>query len=163
MGPTVDVVSSQLQKYEENLSDPLWACISSVEKLSQQVHYPEEHTSSSSPRWSSILAIKSHPFPAQVKEYQGCKAGSKLWLYLRDHGKDVRKWDGKPTSNLVARVCELQGNTIAKMRSPRKITAPVSVGQSRRGSRRANVISDPDEGTSASHLQELNDRHSNQD
>lgn len=30
-----------------------------------------------------------------------------------------------------------------------------------RGCRRADVIPDPDEGTSASHLQELNGRHSN--
>lgn len=50
IGPTVSVVSSQLQKYEENLSAPLWACILTAQKLFYQVHHLEEHISSSSPR-----------------------------------------------------------------------------------------------------------------
>lgn len=89
-----------------------------------------------------------------------------VWSAPSSHASMVtaKNWiDGKPTSNLVAQVCELQGNTIAKRRSPRKITAPVSVGQSCRGSRRANVTSGHDEGTSAFRLHKLNDRYSNQD
>lgn len=71
MGPTVDVVSSQPQQYEENLSAPLRVCISVVEKLSQQVQHREEHMPSSSPGWSSISSIKSQHFPARGREYQG--------------------------------------------------------------------------------------------
>ncbi|RMC20150.1 hypothetical protein DUI87_00996 [Hirundo rustica rustica] len=31
-----------------------------------------------------------------------------LWFFLSDHGEDMRRWDGKPTSALAARVCELK-------------------------------------------------------
>ena len=50
MGPTVDVLSRQLQNYENSLSVPLQACVSAVEKLSQQLHDLVEQASPSSPR-----------------------------------------------------------------------------------------------------------------
>lgn len=59
----------------------------------------------------------------------------------------MRKWEGEPTSTLAARVHELQGNTAARRGSPKKNAAPFSVGQYSRGSRRADAILDPDEGT----------------
>lgn len=42
----------------------------------------------------------------------------------------MRKWDGKPTATLEARVHELQEKTIAKGSSSRKIASPVSTGSS---------------------------------
>lgn len=95
MGPTVDVVSSQPQKYEENLSAPLRVCISVVEKLPQQVQHLEERMPSSSPRRSSISSVKSQHFPARGREYQGRTAHGTLWFYLHDLGEDMRKWDGE--------------------------------------------------------------------
>lgn len=159
MGPTVDTMSNQLHKYEENLSAPVRACISAVERLSQWL---EEHISSSSPRWKNLSAIKCQHSPAQARENPGRTPRGTLWFYLRDYGEDMRKRDGEPTSALAVRVHELQKDTAARKEAPRRIAAPVSVGQSPRGSRRASITPDPDEETSASHLEELIDRCSNQ-
>ena len=40
--PTVDEVAKQLQQYEESLSSSLQACVSAVEKLSEEVHQLKE-------------------------------------------------------------------------------------------------------------------------
>ena len=64
-----------------------------------------------------------------------------LWFYLRDHGEDMRKWDGKSTSTLEAQVRELQGKTIEKKGFSEKLAAPISSGQS---SRHRNEDSDQD-------------------
>ena len=53
------------------------------------------------------------------------------------------KWDGKPTLNLEAGVCELRGKTAARKGPYRKITAPVAVEQFPGWSRRADTPSDP--------------------
>ena len=53
----------------------------------------------------------------------------------------MRKWDGKSTSTLEAQVRELQGKTITKGGSSRKIAAPVSSEQFPRQSRRADFAS----------------------
>lgn len=68
MGPTVDTMSNQLHKYEENLSAPVRACISAVERLSQWL---EEHISSSSPRWKNLSAFKCQHSLAQARENPG--------------------------------------------------------------------------------------------
>ena len=67
----------------------------------------------------------------------------------------MRKWDGKPTSTLEARVCELQGKTTTKGGSPRRVMAPVSSEQFPRQGRRADSVSDPNTGIFDSHLQEV--------
>ena len=160
MGPTVDTVSNQLHKYEENLSAPVRGCISAVERLSQRL---DEHIASSSPKRKNLSAIKRQQSPAQTRENPGRTPRGTLWFYLRDHGEDMRKWDGEPTSALAARVRELRKDTAATKRAPKRIAAPVSVEQSPRGSRRNSITPDPDEETSASHLEELIDRYSDQD
>ncbi|XP_071892181.1 uncharacterized protein [Anas platyrhynchos] len=160
MGPTVDTVSNQLHKYEENLSAPVRACISAVERLSQWL---EEHIASSSPRQKNLSAIKRQQSPAQARENPGHTPRGTLWFYLRDHGEDMRKWKHEPTSALAAWVPELLKDTAARRGAPRRIAAPVSVGQSPRGSRRASITPDPDKETSASHLGELINRCSSQD
>ena len=74
----------------------------------------------------------------------------------------MRKRDGKSTSTLQAEVHELQGKTTMKGDSSRKTAAPVSSGQFPRQSRRADLISDPLEGTSEPILREVGNGHSNQ-
>ena len=66
-----------------------------------------------------------------------------LWFYLRDHGEDMRKWDGVPASDLEARVWELWGKTAANKDPSKKITAPVAVEQFPRHSRWAEDTSPP--------------------
>ena len=99
--PTVDEVAVRLQQYEESLSSSL---VSAVEKLVKQL---EKNMSYSPPVRASVSAIKGKRFSAQEREYRGYTPWGTLWFYLRDHGEDMRKWDGKPTSSLEARVCEL--------------------------------------------------------
>jgi len=70
----------------------------------------------------------------------------------------MRKWDGKSTLTLEAQGYGLQGKTITKGDSSRKIAAAVSSGQSPRQSRRADLPSDPLEGISDSHLQEVSNK-----
>lgn len=122
-----------------------------------------KNTSSSLPTETSISVIKSKHFSTQGTEDHGCTAHSTLWFYPCDHGEDTKKWDGKPISTLATGVHDMQGKKAARICSPRKITAPVSVGQSPRGIRRADVIPDPNKETSALHLEELSDGYCDQD
>ncbi|KAK4830950.1 hypothetical protein QYF61_014409 [Mycteria americana] len=89
----------------------------------------EEHTAT--PVRTSISAIRSQRPSAQERGCSGYTPRATLWFYLRDHGEDMRKWDGKPTSALEARVRELQGKPVTQAGSSRKIAAPVSSGQGR--------------------------------
>ncbi len=75
----------------------------------------------------------------------------------------MRKWDGKPTSALEARVRELRGKTITKGGSSRQFAAPVSSGQFPRQRRRADLTYDPMEGNSNSYSQEVSDEYYEQD
>jgi len=102
--PTVDEVAVRLRQYEESLSSSL---VSAVEKLSQKVQRLEQGISYSPPVRASISAIRGKRSSAQEREYRGYTPRGTLWFYLRDHGEDMRKWDGKPTSTLEARVREL--------------------------------------------------------
>ena len=75
----------------------------------------------------------------------------------------MRKWDGKPTSSLEARVSELRGKTITKGDSVRKSAAPVSRSQLSRPGRQFDLDSDPLEGTSKSFLQQVGSKFSDED
>ncbi|XP_074909170.1 ubiquitin carboxyl-terminal hydrolase 4 isoform X3 [Buteo buteo] len=161
-GQTVDEVAGRLQQYEGSISSSLRACISAVEKLpdmlaeklSQEFQRFEDKFCPA-PVQAPISAIRSRHSSAEEKGYRTYTPRSTLWFYLRDHGEDMREWDGKPTSTLEARVSELQGKTITKGDSSWKNAAPVASGQFPRQSRRTDLISDPLEGTSDSCLQKV--------
>ncbi|GAB0207132.1 ubiquitin carboxyl-terminal hydrolase 4 [Grus japonensis] len=144
--PTVDEVAGRLQQYEESLSSSL---VLAVEKLSREVQELKEYMSYCPPVRTSIRSKHSS---AQERGYRGYTPRGTLWFYLCDHREDMRKWDGKLTSTLEARVHELQGKTITKGDSSRKNVAPVSSGQSSRWSGRPTRTYDPLEGTSKSFL-----------
>ncbi|KAM9591231.1 uncharacterized protein ACIBXB_006104 [Morphnus guianensis] len=145
---TVDEVARQLQQYKENLSSS---------NLSQDVQQFKEDMSYCPPVRTNVSAIRSERSSAQEREYRRYTPRGALWFYLCDHGEDMRKWDGKPTSVLNARVRELRGKTTTKGDSTRKNAAPVS-----KQSRRADLISDPLEGTSEPILQEVSTGYSDQ-
>ncbi|GAB0206493.1 ubiquitin carboxyl-terminal hydrolase 4 [Grus japonensis] len=157
--PTVDEVTGRLQQYVGSLSSSL---ISAVEKLSQKLQQLE-NLSYSLPVQTSISAIRSKHSSAQERGDRGNTPQGTLWFYLCDHRQDMRKWDGKPTSTLRARVSELQGKTVAKGDSSRKNAAPVSSGQFPRPSGRPTHTYDPPEGTSKSFLQEVSNEYNEQD
>jgi len=75
----------------------------------------------------------------------------------------MRKWDGKPTSSLKARVRELRGKTITKADSVGKNAAPVSNSQLSRPGRQFDLDSDLVEGTSKSFLQQMSSKFSDKD
>ena len=102
--PTVDEVAVRLRQYEEIHSSSL---VSAMEKLSHKFHRLKQSISYSAPVWASISAIRGKRSSAQEREYRVCTTGGTLWFSLHDHGEDMRKWDGKPTSSLKARVREL--------------------------------------------------------
>jgi len=104
-------VAVRLRQYEESVSSSL---ISFMEKLSQEVQQTKERMSYSPHVWASASAIKGNHFSAQERGYRGYTPRGTLWFYLRDHEEDIKKWDGKPTSNLEARVHKLQGKTITE-------------------------------------------------
>ncbi|XP_049649681.1 uncharacterized protein LOC126035292 [Accipiter gentilis] len=105
--PTMDEAARQLRQYEENLSSSLQACISAVEKLSQDVQQIKEDMSYSTLVRTNISAIRSERSSAQEREYRRYTPRGAPWFYLCDHGEDMRKWDGKPTLVLNAQVREL--------------------------------------------------------
>jgi len=94
--PTVDEVAVRLRQYEESLSS---FPVSAVEKLIKRL---EKSKSYSPPVQASVSAIRGKRVSAQEREYRGYTPRGTLWFYLRDHGEDMRKWDGKPTSSLAA-------------------------------------------------------------
>jgi len=115
--PTVDEVAVRLWQYKESLSSSL---VSAVEKLAREVWQMKESRSYSPPVRASVSAIRGKRFSAQEREYRGYTPRGTLWFYPHDHGEDMRKWDGKSTSSLEARVRELRGKTITKGDSVRK-------------------------------------------
>jgi len=113
----VDEDAVRLQQYEESLSSSL---VSAMEKLSQKVQQLKESVSYSPPVRVSVSVIRGKHFSAQETEYRGYPPWATLWFYLCDHGEDMRKRDGNPTSTLEARVRQLQGKTTTKEDSARE-------------------------------------------
>jgi len=97
--PTVDEVAVRLWQNEESFSSSL---VSVMEKLSQKVQRLKESMSYSPPLRASVSPIRGKRSSAQEREYRGYTPRGTLWFYLCDHGEDMRKWDGKPTSRLEA-------------------------------------------------------------
>lgn len=75
----------------------------------------------------------------------------------------MRKWDGKPTCSLGAWICELKGRTTTTGNSLMINAASVSSGQVLRQNRKADVTSEPLEGTSRSCLQEVSNEYCDQE
>jgi len=90
--PTVDEVAVRLRQYEESLSSSL---VSAIEILSQKFQRLEDSMSYSPPVRATISAVRAKRSSAQEREYRGYTPRGTVWFYLRDHGEDMRKWDGK--------------------------------------------------------------------
>ena len=158
----MDELAGQLRQYEESLSSSL---ISAVEKLPDTLAEKQsqefqrfEGKFCLPPVWISIAATRNKRPSAQERGDRRYTPQGTLWSYLREHGEDMMKWDGKPTSVLDARVCELQGKTITNECSSRKMAAPVSGGQCERCARqsgRADLTADPMRRNSNPFLQEV--------
>ncbi|RMB97393.1 hypothetical protein DUI87_26121 [Hirundo rustica rustica] len=160
----VGVLVNKLRIYEDTVTAPPFRThVSSVEtRLAEQVRslIEEGHQKLKkelkeeiyhiSPEPTRVSAIRSRYPPARERGYT---PRGNLWSFLREHGEDMRNWDGKPTSSLAARVRELKRETPTTKSSSRANTAPVSKAQNPRQYKK-NDMTDPLEGTSGTYLQE---------
>ncbi|TRZ20737.1 hypothetical protein HGM15179_006401 [Zosterops borbonicus] len=158
----VGVLANKLRIYEDTVTAPVRTHVSSVEtRLAEQVRslIEEGHQKLKklkeeiyhiSPEPTRVSAIRSRRPPARERGYT---PRGNLWSFLREHGEDMKKRDGKPTSALAARVRELKRGT-PTTRSPSRIkVAPVSQNSRRY---RNDDMTDPLEGTSETYVQEEN-------
>ena len=60
---------------------------------------------------------------------RGYSPRADLWFFLCDHGEDMGKWDGKPTSVLAALVCKLREGCTNQGRSTKVKAASTSHNQ----------------------------------
>jgi len=149
--------SGNMRKVSLPPSSQLWRnCLGEVQQNKENMSY-------SPPVRARISAIRGKRSSAQERGYRGYTPWGILWFYLRDHGEDMRKWDGKPTSSLEARVRELRGKTVTKGDCARRNAAPVSSGQLSREGRQFDLDFDPLEGTAKSFLQQVSSIFSDQD
>ena len=86
---------------------------------------------SSQPTSSNISTIKRGCPPARGNDNDKAITRLALWHYLRDHGEDMKKWHKKPTSVLQARIKELQDRSTTKVKSSKRVIAPVAVDNQR--------------------------------
>ena len=81
---------------------------------------------SSRPTSSNISATKRGRPPTRGNDNDKTITRLALWYYLRDHGEDMKKWHKKPTSALQARIKELQDKSTTKVKSSKRVIAPVA-------------------------------------
>ncbi|RMB99548.1 hypothetical protein DUI87_23801 [Hirundo rustica rustica] len=154
---TVGSVANKLRNYESMISGLMQAQVSAVVKeLREEMREMREEMRRNSSHVALVRVTgprvrAQHP-PARERGYTP-RAG--LWFFLCDHGEDMGKWDGKPTSALAARVRELKERNTNRG-GPTKKVVLASHDQAARYYRSEDDISDPCEGTSAMCGQEGN-------
>ena len=129
-GPTVDELARRLRQYEESLTSSLVAAVEKLpdilaDKWSQEFQRFEDKFGRPPVR-TNTSAIRRRYSSGQERGERRYVPRGTLWFYLLDHGEDMRKWDGKPTSVLDARVRELRGKTTTNEGSSRKMVASAS-------------------------------------
>ncbi|RMC09665.1 hypothetical protein DUI87_13451 [Hirundo rustica rustica] len=114
---TVGSVANKLRNYESIICGPMQAQVSAMAKeLRERI---EEVTEEIREVREEMRRNSSHVAPVRVTgprvraqqpaaRERGYTPRADLWYFLRDHGEDMGRWDGKPTSALAARVRELK-------------------------------------------------------
>ncbi|RMC19689.1 hypothetical protein DUI87_03253 [Hirundo rustica rustica] len=109
---TVGSVANKLRNYESIISGPMQAQVSAVAKeLREEMREMREEVTEKMEemmrRNSSHVApvlvtgprVRAQRPPARERGYT---PRADLWYFLRDHGEDMGRWDGKPTSASAA-------------------------------------------------------------
>ncbi|RMB96402.1 hypothetical protein DUI87_27077 [Hirundo rustica rustica] len=107
-----------LENKDAIISGPVQAQVSAVakelrEEIREKMEEVTEKMEEMMRRNSSHVApvrvtgprVRAQQPPARERGYT---PRADLWYFLRDHGEDMGRWDGKPTSALAARVRELK-------------------------------------------------------
>ncbi|RMC11837.1 hypothetical protein DUI87_11963 [Hirundo rustica rustica] len=104
---TVGSVANKLRNYESIISGPVQAQVSAVAKeLKEEIREKMRRNSSHvAPVRVTGPSVRAQQPPARERGYT---PRADLWFFLRDHGEDMGRWDGKPTSALAAWVRELK-------------------------------------------------------
>ncbi|KAF4805505.1 hypothetical protein TURU_000714 [Turdus rufiventris] len=111
---TVGSVTNQLRNFEGMMQTYVSACVSVVkEQLKEELREMREEIRRIRSQMAS-MQVTGPDVRAQspTARERGYTPRADLWFFLCDHGEDMEKWDGKPTSVLAARVHQLrEGNT----------------------------------------------------
>ncbi|RMC11042.1 hypothetical protein DUI87_12234 [Hirundo rustica rustica] len=111
---TVGSVANKLKNYKSMIGGPMQAQVSAMTKeLRERMEEVTEEMGEEMRRISSHVApvrvtgprVRAQWPPARERGYT---PRADLWYFLRDHGEDMGRWDGKPTSALAAWVRELK-------------------------------------------------------
>ncbi|RMB89873.1 hypothetical protein DUI87_33737 [Hirundo rustica rustica] len=169
---TVGSVANKLRNYESMISGPMQAQVSAVakelreemremrEEVTEKMEEVTEKMEEMMRRNSSHVApvrvtgprVRGQQPPARERGYT---PRADLWFFLSDHGEDMGRWNGKPTSALAARVRELKERNTNRGGSTKMKVASASHDQAARYYR-SEDMSDPCEGTSTMYAQEGN-------
>ncbi|RMB94009.1 hypothetical protein DUI87_29597 [Hirundo rustica rustica] len=149
---TVGSVANKLRNYANMISGPMQAHVSAMVKELKEEFKEEMREMKKEVRKINVAPVQvtglkvraQHP-PARERGYT---PRADLWSFLCDHGEDMGRWYGKPTSVLAAQVHQLkEGNTEEVPDSHDRVT---------RYYRKEDDLSDPLEGTSSMYAQEEN-------
>ncbi|RMC19764.1 hypothetical protein DUI87_03328 [Hirundo rustica rustica] len=102
---TVGSVANKLRNYESIISGPMQAQVSALAKeLREEMMEMREEMRRNSTHVAPVRVtgprVRAQQPPARERGYT---PRADLWYFLRDHGEDMGRWDGKPTSALAAR------------------------------------------------------------
>ncbi|RMC05593.1 hypothetical protein DUI87_17678 [Hirundo rustica rustica] len=109
---TVGSVANKLRNYESIISGPMQAQVSAVakelrermEEVTEEIREVREEMRRNSSHVAPVRVtgprVRAQQPPARERGYT---PRADLWYFLRDHGEDMGRWDGKPTSALAAR------------------------------------------------------------
>ncbi|RMC20460.1 hypothetical protein DUI87_01310 [Hirundo rustica rustica] len=132
---TVGSVANKLRNYESIISGPMQAQVSAVaEELREEMREMREemrrrNNSHVAPVRVTGPRVRAQQPPARERGYT---PRADLWHFLRDHGEDMGRWDGKPTSALAARVRELKERNTNRGGSTKMKVASTSHDQAAR-------------------------------
>ncbi|RMC19687.1 hypothetical protein DUI87_03250 [Hirundo rustica rustica] len=138
---TVGSVANKLRNYESIISGPMQAQVSAVAKgLRERM---EEVTEEMREMREEMRRNSSHVAPVRVTgprvraqqppaRERGYTPRADLWYFLRDHGEDMGRWDGKPTSALAARCTLIPSEYVG--------TEPISIAGVTGGSQELTLL-----------------------
>ncbi|RMC09781.1 hypothetical protein DUI87_13568 [Hirundo rustica rustica] len=138
---TVGSVANKLRNYESIISGPMQAQVSAVakelrermEEVTEEIREVREKMRRNSSHVAPVRVtgprVRGQQPPARERGYT---PRADLWYFLRDHGEDMGRWDGKPTSALAARVRELKEKNTNRGGSTKMKVASTSHDQAAR-------------------------------
>ncbi|RMC19505.1 hypothetical protein DUI87_04117 [Hirundo rustica rustica] len=140
------------------ISGPMQAQVSAVvEELREEIREKMEEMRRNSSHVAPVRVtgprVRAQQPPARERGYT---PRADLWYFLHDHGEDMGRRDGKPTSALAARVRELKERNTNRGGPTKMKVALTSHDQAARYYRSEDDMSDPCEGTSIMYAQEGN-------